>query len=144
MWFYLVFLMISALSGLLFPPERKKKIIRGPFWALERPRASQERFFSAQEPPKSDFWAQSDPPKAHFGPPWAHFGRKVTLQRPTWGPPGRILDAKMSSNRPLRPGGMRGAIKYILYIYIYIYIRYYILDIIYHILYPVITIYYIL
>ena len=94
MWFYEVFLMISALSGLLFPPRSGKKKFFGVLFEL----------LNAQEPPKSDFSAPKSLPRAIFE-------RKVTLPRPTLGPPGRILDAKMSSNRPLRPGGMRGAIK---------------------------------
>ena len=94
MWFYLVFLMISALSGLLFPPRSGKNKFCGVLFEL----------LNAQEPPKSDFSAPKSLPRAIFE-------RKVTLPRPILGPPGRILDAKMSSNRPFWPGGMRGAIK---------------------------------
>ena len=96
--------MISALfRAYFFPPGAEKKKI---LWGLCE-------LLNAQEPPKSDFSAPKSLPRAIFE-------RKVTLPRPTLGPPGRILDAKMSSNRPFWPGGMRGAIKYITYFRSYI------------------------
>ena len=70
MSFYDLFLWIWALWGVLFPSPSEYGILGGVLLGL----------LYTQELPKSDFYNLNDSPKAHFGPPWAHFGPQDELQ----------------------------------------------------------------